>query len=118
MLRLICAFCVCLLAVPGLCDSPSKYQVGTIIEVKPHQSSAIDGNANVVSYDVSVKVGDMIYQTLYTPPFGMNTVKYAAGRDVVVRVGKKTITYSDMLGRPVEVPIVSQKSATDAKLAK
>lgn len=85
--------------------------------MKPHQA-ARDGGSDVVSYDVSVKVGDTVYLTLYAPPFGMNTVKYAAGRDVLVLVGKKTITYSDMLGRPIEVPIVSQKSAVEGKQSK
>ena len=98
MLRLMCVICVCLVTLPALCAPTSKYQVGTITEVKPHQPGS-DGGSDVVSYDVSVKVGDTVYLTLYAPPFGMNTVKYAAGRDVLVLVGKKTITYSDMLGR-------------------
>jgi hypothetical protein len=117
MLRLLCVICICLVAFPAFCESAANYQVGTITAVKPHYPTGDEGS-EIVRYDVSVKVGDTIYLTLYAPPFGMNTVKYAAGRDVLVVVGKKTITYNDMLGRPIEVPIVSQQSATDAKQSK
>ena len=78
----------------------------------------MDGATEVASYDVSVKVGDTIYTVLYTPPLNLNTVKYAAGRSLLVLVGKKTITYNDMLGRSFEVPILSQKPATDPKQSK
>jgi hypothetical protein len=33
-------------------------------------------------------------------------------------VGKNTIRYNDLLGQSFEVPIVSRKSATDAKQSK
>jgi hypothetical protein len=108
MLKLICMTCICLGTLPAFSQSTSKYQVATITDVKTHQDSGSD----VVRYDVSVKVGDTIYVVLYTPPLGMNTVKYAAGRELLVLVGKKTITYNDILGQSQEVPIVSQRSAT------
>ena len=50
---------------------------------------------------------------LYTPPLGMNTVRYAAGRDILVLVGKKTITYNDLLGQSYEVPILNRRQATE-----
>ena len=109
MLKLICMICICLATFPAFSQSPSKYQVATITDVKNHQESGPD----VVRYDVSVKVGDTIYVVLYTPPLGMNTVKYAAGRDLLVLVGKKVITYNDILGQSQEVPILSQRSATN-----
>lgn len=90
--KVLCAICICLAAVPALCQAAGKYQVGTITDVKPHQAAA-DTPSDVVSYDVSVKVKDTIYVVLYTPPLGMNTVRYAAGRDILVLVGKKAITY-------------------------
>jgi hypothetical protein len=99
--------CICLGTLPAFSQSTSKYQVATITDVKTHQDSGSD----VVRYDVSVKVGDTIYVVLYTPPLGMNTVKYAAGRELLVLVGKKTITYNDILGQSQEVPILSQRSA-------
>jgi hypothetical protein len=37
------------------------------------------------------------------------------GRQLLVLVGKKTIEYNDILGQSLEVPIISQKPAADAK---
>lgn len=110
MRRLICLICICLGTFPALCQSAPKYQVGTIVDVKSHQAT---GNAlsDIVSYDVSLKVGDTIYLVLYTPQFGMTTVKYSVGRDLLVLVGKKTVTYNDLLGQSFEVPIIGQGPA-------
>ena len=71
-------------------QSASKYEVATITDVRTHQDSGSD----FVRYDLSVKVGDTIYVVLYTQPLGMNTVKYVAGREVLVLVGNKAITYN------------------------
>jgi hypothetical protein len=97
MRRLICVICICLGTFPALCQSASKYQVGTITDVKTHQAVG-EASPDVVSYDVSLKVGNTIYLVLYTPPLGMNTVKYSVGRDLLVLVGKRTVTYDDLLG--------------------
>lgn len=110
MLRLVGVFCICLTTFPAFCQSESKYQVGTIIEVKTHLASG-SGASGTASYDVSVKVGDTVYVVLYTPPLGEETVKYATGRDLLVLVGKSTISYNDILGRSFEVPIESQQPA-------
>ena len=108
---------LCLSALPTFSQSTSEYQVGTITEVSLHQTRD-SGITSATSYDVSVKVGNTIYVVLYTPPLGENTVKYAAGRDLLVLVGKTTITYNDILGRSMEVRIESQKPATKPKAAK
>jgi hypothetical protein len=105
------------MTLPAFCQSTAKYQVGTIIDVKPRPAAA-DASSDVVSYDVSVKVADTIYVVLYTPPLGMNTVRYAGGRELLVLVGKNTITYNDILGQSLQVPIVSRKPAADAKQSK
>jgi hypothetical protein len=97
--------------------STSKYQVGTITEVKTRQNAG-GGTTGAASYDVSVKVGDTIYVVLYTPPLGEENVKYAAGRELLVLVGKRTIRYNDILGQSFEVPIESQRSAAKPKQAK
>jgi hypothetical protein len=107
MLRSISAALICLATLPALCQSSSKYQVATIADVKQHQA-ALGGASEAASYDVTLKVGGTVYTTLYTPPLGTETVKYAAGRQLLV-VGEKTIKYNDILGRSVEVPIISQK---------
>ena len=117
MIRLAIVFCISLTTLPAFCQSASKYQVGTITEVKVHQTAG-SGGSDAASYDVSVKVGDTIYVVLYTPPLGEETVKYAAGRELLVLVGKRTIGYNDILGQSFEVPIEGQESAAKPKPAK
>ena len=82
MIRLGIMFCISLGVCSALGQSASKYQVATITEVKIHQDAV--GTTSVASYDVSLKVGDTIYVVHYTPPLGEETVKYAAGRDLLV----------------------------------
>ena len=114
MLKLMCVICISLVTLPALCQPASKYQVATITEVKPHRP-ADKSWSDAVSYDVAITVGNTTYLVLYTDPLGMNTVQYAAGRNLLVLVGTKTISYNDILGRSQEVPIVSKKPAKDAK---
>jgi hypothetical protein len=115
MPRVLSIICICLVTLPAMCQSTSKYQVGTIVDVKARPAAA---GSDVTSYDVSVKVADTIYVVLYTPPLGMNTVRYAGGRELLVLVGKNTITYNDILGQSLQVPIVSRRLAADAKPSK
>ncbi len=117
MRRLIAAFALCLLTFPALCQSASKYQTGFITDVKPRQAAG-DGASDPATYDVSVKVGDTIYVVLYTQPLGEIPAKYATGHELLVLVGKNTITYNDMLGRSLQVPIESQRPATEPKPSK
>ena len=114
MLKLVSLFLILLTTLSAFGQSTSKYQVGTIAEVKSHQAAA-SGASDAASYDVSVKVGDTVYVVLYTPALGEDTVKYAAGRDLLVLVGKSTITYNDILGRSFALPIESQKPAAKPK---
>lgn len=117
MSKLVGLFFVCLAMFPAFGQSISKYQVGTITEVKVHHGSG-SGATDTVSYDVSVKVGNTVYVVLYTPALGEDTVKYAAGRDLLVLVGKNTITYNDILGRSFSVAIESQQPAANVKQSK
>jgi hypothetical protein len=110
-------FLIFFTTLPAFGQSTSKYQVGTITEVKVHQTVG-SGASDAASYDVSVEVGDTIYVVLYAPPLGEQTVKYAAGRDLLVLVGKRTIRYNDILGQSFEVPIESQKPAAKADQSK
>jgi hypothetical protein len=114
MLRLVGLFLIFLTMLPAFGQSTSKYQVGTITEVKAHRAAGSSAS-DAASYDVSVKVGATIYVVLYTPPLGEETVKYSAGRDLLVLVGKRTIRYNDILGQSFEVPIESQKPAAKPK---
>jgi hypothetical protein len=114
---LIGVVALCLLSFPALCQSTSKYQVATILEVKEHQA-AEHGASDAACYDVSVKVDDTLYVVLYTPGLGELPPKYAAGREMLVLVGKNTITYNNMLGRSFQVPIETQKPAAERKASK
>jgi hypothetical protein len=60
-------------------------------------------------------VGGTIYVVVYTPPLGTDTVKYAAGRELLVLVGEKTITYNDILGQSQDVTILRRKPAVQTK---
>lgn len=117
MRSLIAAITFCLLTFPALCQSASKYQIATITEVKPREAAG-DRASDHPCYDVSVKVGDTIYVVLYTQPWGEIPAKYATGHELLVLVGKNTITYNDMLGRSLQVPIESQGPATESKASK
>ena len=117
MLKIVAVILVfCLLACSAFCQSTSKYQVASILAVKPHLPAGerVSGTA---SYDVSVKVGDMVYVVLYTAAANDTTARYVAGRELLVLVGEKTIGYNDILGRSSEVPILSRAPAAKAKVA-
>ena len=114
---LIGVITLCLLSFPALCQSSSKYQVATILEAKAHQP-AEKSSSDATSYDVSVRVGDTMYVVLYTPPLGELPPKYTLGRELLVLVGKDTITYNDMLGCSLQVPIQSRRPVTEPKQSK
>jgi hypothetical protein len=117
MLKVMRVICICLMTLPAVCQSASKYEVATIIAVEPHQAAG-DGATHDVGYEVSVKVGGTIYVVLYTQPLGTDTVKYAAGRELLVLVGEKTITYNDILGQSQDVTILRRKPAVQTKQPK
>ncbi|MGB8867579.1 MAG: hypothetical protein WCC71_26105 [Candidatus Sulfotelmatobacter sp.] len=115
--RLIPVFALCLLTLPALCQSASKWQVATITEVKPHPAAGEDAS-DPITYDITVKVAGTIYLVRYTTPAGEIPPRYAAGRDLLVFVGKNTITYNDILGRSLQVPIENQRPVADPKQSK
>jgi len=109
----IAVICLCLFILPAVCES-AKYEVGTIVAVNARQSANSDPFA-AGNYEISVKVAETIYTVLYVDTLGTGAVKHAAGRELLVCVGKNTITYNDILGRSQEVPIIGRKSATSGK---
>jgi hypothetical protein len=117
MRRLTAVLALCLMTFPALGQSASKWQIAAITEVKPHPAAGEDAS-DPITYDVSVKVGDTIYLVRYTTPVGEIAPKYASGRELLVLVGKNTITYNDMLGRSLQVPIESQRPAAAHKDSK
>jgi len=115
--KLIGVIALCLLTFPALCQTTSKWQIATITEVRPHSAAGEDAS-DPITYDVSVKVGGTIYLVRYTTPAGEIAPKYASGHELLVLVGKNTITYNDMLGRSLQVPIESQRPAAEPKQSK
>jgi hypothetical protein len=100
---------IVLLAAAGLCQSPSsKYQIGTILAVKPEKNTNSTTSSST-HYEITVRVNNIDYVVDFTPPPGTYGVQYAAGNQLLVFVGKTTITFNDQLGRSREVPIISQK---------
>ena len=92
------------------CQSPSKYERGTVIAVAPHDNVAGESDRDVVRYDVSVQIRNTIYVVLYTPPNGANSVEYAAGIDFLFLVGKNTLTFNSKLSGTTELPILRTQS--------
>ena len=117
MRRLIAVIGLCLLTFPALSQSASKWQIATITEVKPHPAEGEDAT-DPITYHISVKVGDTIYLVRYTTPADEIAPKYVSGRELLVLVGKNTITYNDLLGRALQVPIESQRPAAEPKQSK
>jgi hypothetical protein len=111
VMRALVAILVCLATLPAVCQSNSKYQVGTITAAERNRDGE-DATPDLPSYDLSIHVDRTIYVVRYKSEFGLNTVEYAAGRDLLVLVGEKTVTYNDMLGHSHELPIISEKPAT------
>jgi hypothetical protein len=88
-------------------SSGPKYQVGTILAVK-QDPNPVPHKPDATRYDVSVRVEKTVYVVLYTPPPGGYGFQYAAGHQLLVLVGSKTITFNDVLGESREVPILSR----------
>ena len=114
MRKLATVLALCLFAVSAPCQSTSKWQIAMITDVKSHQA-AEGSSSDPPSYDVSVKVGDTLYVVLYRKPSGEVPPKYEIGHELLVLVGKNTITYNDIMGQSLQVPIESQRSATESK---
>ena len=107
MLKWLFLIVICAVALPAFCEPSAKYEVATIVDVKPHQSAGD-----------SLSSAATIYVVLYTDTLGTSTVKYVAGREALVHVGKKAITYNDISGQSQEVPIINPKPATTISQAK
>jgi len=104
-------------ALVAVGQSSAKYQTATIMEVKAHQGTS-DTDTSKPSYDVSLRVKNAVYVVLYTPPEDTGTAKYAAGREILILVGDKTIKFNDQLGNQFEMPILSKKTVASANKPK
>ena len=109
------AFLFLFLSVVGLAQSSmpsSPYKPATVIKVKQYESGEAPAPGEAV-YEVSIKVNGTIYIVRTKSPSGDRTILYAIGREVLVQVGNKTITWNDILGQSHEVPIVSTGPIAD-----
>ena len=92
------------------------YQPATITAVNPHPSTG-NSNPNDALYEVSVKVKRTLYVVVTTSPSPSGSIRYAVGRDVLVKVSDDTITWNDIMGESHEVPIISKTLITDTSTA-
>jgi hypothetical protein len=100
-------FCAASWSVSLSQSNENAYQPATILDVKRDQSAG-SANPSAARYDISLRVGSTIYVVLFIQPPGSYGVEHIAGREMLVSVGKDTITFNDMLGRSREVPILSR----------
>ena len=100
--------CVALILVLSLLTSAqdkAMYQAGTVTDVKVHQPSK-----GAKSYDVSVKVGKVLYVVMFTPPAGApDVIQYKVGQETTVFVDGKNMRVNDITGKTWTVPILRQK---------
>jgi hypothetical protein len=85
-------------------EPQSKWQADTITAV--HCDQVADADPSITSCEVSLKVGNTVYVAVYKPPFGIDNVPFATGRDVEVLIGENTIMFNDLLGNSFQVPIL------------
>jgi hypothetical protein len=105
----ICAVLICITALSAFGQAPSsKYQPGTIMAVTAHLNAEKEAEGDVTRYDVSVKIGNVLYMVLYTPPRGSNSVEYSTGMQMLFSVGDRTLTFNSRLSGTTEVPILRQ----------
>ena len=86
--------------------SSAKYEPGTITAVIAHSQEA---GEEATRYDVSVKIRNVVYVVLYTPPPGDNSVEYYRGLQMLFLVGPTTLTVNRKTSGAVEMPIVSRE---------
>lgn len=100
----------------GQPSSSDRYQVGTITAVIAHQNAPGEADDNVVRYEVSVKIADISFVVLYTPPNGANAVEYSVGMDKLFLVGSDTLTFNSTLSGKTEVPILRRETLPSQKV--
>ncbi len=108
----VMASCLCVAQTSSKEAAPvssSKYRVASVLAVKVHQPIS-DEDAKITRYDVTVRVEDVDYVVLYTPPEGTDVVEYSLGRDGLVLVGRDSIKWHDSFGRPREARILQRRN--------
>lgn len=88
--------------------TPSGYQPGTITAVTAHQNEPGAGE-HVARYDVSVKIGNVVYVILYTPLNGANSVEYSPGIEMLFSVGTDTLTFNSKISGTTHAVILRRE---------
>lgn len=78
--------------------------------VTAHQSAPGEPLSDVPRYDVSVKIGDVLYVDLYKPRGGANSVEYTPGIEMLFWVGRNTLSFNSKLSVTTELPILRRES--------
>lgn len=99
-----CVLLILSLSLTTIAQDKSMYQAGTVTDVKLHQPSK-----GAKSYDVSVKVGNVLYVVMFTPPAGSDAILYKVGMGTTVLVDGKNMKVNDITGKTWIVPILGQK---------
>jgi hypothetical protein len=101
---------ICISTLSAIGQTPSsKYQPGTVTAVTAHQNAPGQAATDVARYDVSVKIGNVLYVVLYTPLHGANSVEYSAGIEMLFSVGTDTLTFNSKLSGTTELPILRRE---------
>lgn len=110
MLNQLGLIVLCMAAISSFGQTTApKFQRGTIMAVTAHQNAPGETGSDVARYDVSVKIENIVYVVLVTPPNGANSVEYAPGIDMLFSVGENTLTFNSKLSGTTEVPILRRE---------
>jgi len=88
-------------------STPAAFELATIIDAKP-LSSPESPNLDERLYEVSMKVGQTVYLVLTPLAAPSETILYAEGRQLRIRIGEDTITWNDAMGQRYKSPIISK----------
>lgn len=77
--------------------------------------SPVPNDSSLEQYDVTVRVGNIDYVVLYTTMPGRRGVQYSPGMDAPVLIREKTLTYRNLHGETIEMPILSRKTVAQRK---
>ena len=98
-------------------DAEQKEQTGGVNHAEANSCNRSVSAHSSGSLPVHIQMAGS-YVVHYTTPAGEIPPKYATGHELLVLVEKNTITYNDMLGRSLQVPIESQRPVTERKQSK
>ncbi len=92
---------------------PGKWTVGTMMGFVRHSATPDDSSPE--QYDVKVRVGNIDFVVLYTQYPGRRSLQYSPGFDAPVLVTEKTLTFRNLMGEAIELPILSQGTVVQQK---